>query len=77
MADRRAVVQERLAVALAIPLVDRHRAAFQLERGGHAVARLKPVALERLRMRMGIDEAGRDDEPGDIDHASVRSAASH
>ena len=67
MADRRPVVEERLPFARSIPVADRHRAALELERRRDTVARLEAVAFERLRVRMRIDEAGCDDQAGDVD----------
>ena len=62
VADGRAVVEERLALARSIPVVHRHRAAFELERRRDAVARLELVAFEGLRVGVRVDEPRRDDE---------------
>ena len=67
VSDRRAVVEQRAALARRIPVVDRHGAALELERRRHAVPRLVAIALHRLPVRVRIDEARRDDEAADVE----------
>lgn len=74
----RAVVQHAPLPRLAlIPGSDRQHARFEIERGRDAVERLHPIRGERLAMRMKVDEAGGDHEPGRVDRplgASERGA---
>ena len=73
-----AAYQKGLSLARSVPVRHRHGAAFELERSGDTVARLKPVAFEGLRMGVGIDEAGRDHETRDVDGgAADKRCAAH
>jgi hypothetical protein len=67
MADGRAVVEQGLTLARAVPVADRHGAAFELQRRCDTVARLELVALEALRVSVRVDETRRDHEAGGVE----------
>ena len=52
-----------------VPLGNRQHAHFQFQRGRHPVKGLHPVGGNRLAMRVDVDKAGRDDQPGGVDLA--------
>lgn len=64
MRQRSAGDRDRLVGA---EFLDRVRARFELERRRHAVLHLEALAERRPGVRVQVDEAGRDDEGGDIE----------
>ena len=68
MADAHSEVDERLPFPCLIPAVHIGSAAFQLERGCHAVVCLKLIISRLLPVLMQIDEPRRDDESLRVDH---------
>ena len=67
--DRDAVVHERLAVPVRVPLVDVDRAPLRVEHRGHAVHRAEFVVQLVFAVGVQLDEPGRDDETTSIDRA--------
>ena len=59
VASRHAVVDARLALALAQEALHAVRAELEIERGGDAVARHEVVGERILAVRVQVDEAGR------------------
>ena len=72
MTRRNAVVDERPAGTVAIPLIDVHGAALGVDHRGHAVHRAKAVVEAVVAVRVNLDEPRRDDKARGVDrpHAS-------
>ena len=75
VSDADAVVDESSRLSIGVPSLDIRSADLELQRGGHTITRLKTIGLRRLSVRMKIDEAGSDDEPGGVDGRAAREGA--
>jgi hypothetical protein len=68
VADTHSVVDQCSTSALGVPSFDISNAHLQFERGRHTIHGFDSVVLCVLSMVMQVDESGRNDQPGRIQH---------
>ena len=71
VADRSAIIDQRLSLAVVVPGIHIGDAYLHFERGGDAVHGFIAVVFGVLAVGMQIDEAGRDHQSGGIDNGAA------